>query len=145
MVDRDKIEGLLRHLGQYTAYLQEIVEQDREGFLKDPRSTGSARYYLQVSIETCINIANHIIASERLRAPKDYRDSFQVLNEVDILPDDFTRTMRELAGLRNLLVHLYWDVDDQMVYEGIRSELSDFETFVGYIMAYLDRTNSRSR
>jgi uncharacterized protein YutE (UPF0331/DUF86 family) len=140
MVDRDKIEGLIRHLGQYTAYLQEIVGQDQEQFLGDPRSIGSARYYLQVSIETCINIANHIIATDRLRSPKDYRDSFQVLNEAGILPDDFTGTMRELAGLRNLLVHLYWDVDDQMVYEGIRSELGDFETFVDYIVAYLEQS-----
>ena len=33
------------------------------------------------------------------------------------------------------------DVDDQMLYEGIRSELSDFETFVGYIVAYIDQTS----
>jgi len=72
-----------------------------------------------------------------LRAPKDYRDSFKVLNEAGTLPDDFTQTMREMAGLRNLLVHLYWDVDDEMIYEGIRSELSDFDTFIGHIVAYL--------
>jgi uncharacterized protein YutE (UPF0331/DUF86 family) len=141
MVDRDKMEGLLRHLRQYTAYLREITAQDRQQFLTDPRSIGSTRYYLQVAIESCINIANHIIATERLRAPKDYKDSFLVLNEAGILPDDVTRTMRELAGLRNLLVHLYWDVDDQMLYEGICSELSDFETFVGYIVAYIDQTS----
>jgi uncharacterized protein YutE (UPF0331/DUF86 family) len=46
--------------------------------------------------------------------------------------------MRELAGLRNLLVHLYWEVDDSMVYEGIRSELDDFQAFVRCILAYLD-------
>jgi uncharacterized protein YutE (UPF0331/DUF86 family) len=137
MVDTDKVESLIRHLRQYTAYLEDITEQDRQEFLKDPKSVGSARYYLQVSIETCINIANHIIATKRLRAPKDYRDSFKVLNEAGILPDDFTQTMREMAGLRNLLVHLYWDVDNEMIYEGIRSELRDFDTFVGHIVAYL--------
>jgi uncharacterized protein YutE (UPF0331/DUF86 family) len=139
MVERDKIEGLARHLRKYTTHLREISGQDQADFLQDPRSIGSARYYLQVSIETCINIANHIIAAERLRAPKDYKDSFQVLTEAGILPRDFARTMRELAGLRNLLVHLYWDVDDKMIYEGIRSELDDFETFVGYIVHYMDQ------
>ena len=98
---------------------------------------GSARYYLQVSIETCINIANHIIATERLRAPKDYKDVFNVLAEASILPADFARTMQALAGLRNLLVHLYWEVDDQMIYRGIQAELSDFATFTQHIMAYL--------
>ncbi len=145
MVDRDKIEGLIRHLRQYTSYLRQIRDQDRQEFIKDPRSVGSARYYLQVSIESCINIANHIIATERFRAPKDYKDTFLVLNEAGVLPDDFTRTMRELAGLRNLLVHLYWDVDDEMLYDGIRSQLDDFETFVRFVVAYLDHTTSTER
>lgn len=105
--------------------------------MRDPKSVGSARYYLQVSIETCINIANHIIASERLCTPQDYKDSFAVLNEAGILPDDLTPTMRELAGLRNLLVHVYWDVDDEMIFEGIRAELLDFEAFIGCIVTFI--------
>jgi len=137
MVDRDKIEGLIRHLQEYTGLLREIAQQDRAAFLKDHKSIGSARYYLQVSIETCINIANHIIATERLRAPHDYRDSFTVLNEAGILPPELTQTMRELAGLRNLLVHVYWDVDDGMIFEGIHGELQDFEAFVAHIMTVL--------
>jgi len=137
MVDRDKIVGLIRHLREYTGFLRQIVQQDRTAFLNDPKSIGSTRYYLQVSIETCINIANHIIATERLRAPQDYRDSFAVLSEAGILPDDLTQTMRELAGLRNLLVHVYWDVDDEMIYEGIRAELDDFDTFTGCIVDLL--------
>jgi len=137
MVDRDKMEGLIRHLQEYNGFLRQFAQQDRVAFLEDHRSIGSVRYYLQVSIETCINIANHIIATERFRAPQDYRDSFTVLNEAGILPDDSTQTMRELAGLRNLLVHVYWDVDDEMIYEGIHAELEDFQTFVGHIMAFL--------
>jgi uncharacterized protein YutE (UPF0331/DUF86 family) len=137
VVDRDQIEGLIRHLREYTSFLRQIVQQDRAAFLNDPKSIGSARYYLQVSIETCINIANHIIAAERLRAPQDYRDTFTVLNEASILPDDLTQTMRELAGLRNLLVHVYWDVDDAMIYEGVRAELRDFDAFIACIVALI--------
>lgn len=137
MVDRDKVEGLLRHLRQYTDYLREITALEQVAYLNNPMHIGSARYYLQISIETCINIANHIIATDRLRAPKDYKDVFKVLAEENILPADFARTMQSLAGLRNLLVHLYWEVDDQMVYEGIQAELDDFETFTQYILEYL--------
>lgn len=139
MVDRDKIEGLLRHLQEYTAFLHQIAQQDQAAFLNDPKSIGSARYYLQVSIETYINIANHIIATERLRAPQDYRDTFTVLNEASILPGDLTQTMRELAGLRNLLVHVYCEVDDRMIYEGIRAELADFDAFIGCIVDLLPK------
>jgi uncharacterized protein YutE (UPF0331/DUF86 family) len=137
MVDRDKVEGLIRHLRQYTGYLRDIAKLDREEFLDDPMAIGSARYYLQVSIESCIDIANHIIATERLRAPKDYEDTFKVLNETGIIPDEFTRTMRAMAGLRNLLVHLYWEVDDKMVYDSLSTELDDFETFIFHVMNFI--------
>jgi uncharacterized protein YutE (UPF0331/DUF86 family) len=137
MVDREKIEGLIRRLREYTGYLQEIVRQEPSDFLNDPRSMGSARYYLQVSIETCIGMANHIISTERLRAPKDYRDSFTVLSEAGILSDGLAQTMRELAGLRNLLVHVYWDVDDEAIYEGIQGELDDFEAFVEQVKSFV--------
>ena len=137
MVDPDKVESLIRHLEEYTAYLAEISRGDKENYLNDPMLTGSARYYLQVSIETCINLANHIISTERMRAPRDYKDSFQVLNEAGILSESITNKMKELSGLRNLLVHLYWDVDDQIIYEGIRAELGDFDEFVQHVLAYV--------
>jgi hypothetical protein len=35
----------------------------------------------------------------------------------------------------NLLGHLYWDVNDEMVYDGIRSELGDFETFIEHVIS----------
>jgi uncharacterized protein YutE (UPF0331/DUF86 family) len=62
---------------------------------------------------------------------------FRGIERSRILPDDLTQTMRELAGLRNLLVHVYWDVDDEMIYEGIRAELDDFDTFTGCIVDLL--------
>lgn len=140
MVDRDKVEGLIRHLRQYTGHLREIAKLDRDKFLNDPMAIGSARYYLQVSIESCIDIGNHIIATERLRSPKDYKDTFKVLNETGIIPDDFTPSMQAMAGLRNLLVHLYWEVDDEMIYDSLDTELDDFETFVTHIMRFIEDT-----
>jgi uncharacterized protein YutE (UPF0331/DUF86 family) len=137
MVDPQKLHGMIERLRQYTGYLRRIAQQALAAFLSDPTSTGSARYYLQISVETCINIANHIISSERLRTPRDYRDAFTVLNEAGILPDGLTRRMQALVGLRNLLVHVYWDVDDRVVHEGIRTELGDFEDFVACVMRLL--------
>jgi len=107
-------------------------------------AVGSTRYCFLVSIEARLDFANHIIATQGLRAPRDYKDSFRVLNEAGILPDDFVPTMQALAGLRNLVMHLYWDVDDRMLHDAIGGELADFDTFVGHIIAYLDRVTPSS-
>jgi uncharacterized protein YutE (UPF0331/DUF86 family) len=138
MVDQDKIEGLIRLLRQYTTYLRQLASLTLDEFLEDPHAIGSARYYLTVTVEACLDIAGHLIASEGMRAPRDYKDTFRVLNEAGILPDDLATTMQSLAGLRNLLIHVYWNVDDRMIHESLRSELDDFEAFVAQVMDFLD-------
>lgn len=137
VVNVEKVEGMIRSLRRYRDHLLKLVELRLEEFLADPMKTGGAKYYLQVSIECCLDICNHIISAEQFRAPQDYRDTFKVLNEEGVFPDDFTQTLQDMVGLRNRLVHLYWEVDDAMIHSMIRHELDDFETFVAYILDFL--------
>jgi uncharacterized protein YutE (UPF0331/DUF86 family) len=90
---------------------------------------GSAKYYLQVSIECCLNVANHIIASEKLRAPRDYSDSFMVIQEEKLISSGLGNRLRQMAKFRNRLVHLYGEIEDAYVYEYIKEDLKDIEKF----------------
>jgi len=74
MVDISKVEGMMRNLHRFTGHLEETATLGSDDFLADPMKTGAAKYYLQVSIEACIGIANHIIASEGYRAPGNYKE-----------------------------------------------------------------------
>ena len=142
MVNALKVEGLLRNLATYIGHLRDIARTEREAFLKDAAKIGGAKYYLQISVEACLNIGNHIIASERFRAPKDYRDVFNVLNENGIIPDDFTVTLRQMAGLRNRLVHLYWEVNDEQIYDDLQHHLDDFDKYAQHILDFVKRQTS---
>jgi len=137
MVNPEKLTGILANLKEYRDNLQKLAECDQGDFLRDFTKVGSARYFLQVAIESCINAAHHIIASEGFRAPKDYFDSFVVLNQERILPDEFLPTLRRMVRFRNRLVHLYWEGDDAMVYNILQTDLSNLETFAEYIVAFM--------
>jgi uncharacterized protein YutE (UPF0331/DUF86 family) len=143
MVNAPKVEGLLRNLATYVGYLHKLALTERATFLGDSDKIGAAKYYLQVAIEVCIDLANHIISTERYRAPKDYRDVFTVLNENGLLPDDFTLTIRQMAGLRNLLVHLYWEVDDAQIYTDLQDHLDDFDRYAQYILDFVKRPSAQ--
>lgn len=142
MVNPEKLEKLIRSLRRYTGYLRQLAQEPAEEFVNDPLRIGSAKYYLQVSIECCLDIANHIIASEQFRPPQDYRDSFKVLHEQGIIPDDFTTTLQDMTSFRNRLVHLYSEVEDRQIYRVLTSELGDFDRFLEYV---LDFTSSGSQ
>lgn len=139
MVNEEKVEGLLHNLERYTGHLHTLVALGRDEFLADPIRVGAAKYYRQVSIECCLDLASHLIAAERFRAPQDYADVFKVLNEEGILPDEFSTRLQQMARFRNLLVHLYAETDDAQIYESLEADLGDFETFVSYLLAFLEK------
>ena len=129
MVSIEKISQKFIQLENYLGLLKEISKESEEAFLKNQIIIGSAKYYLQVSIECCLDVANHIIASERLRAPNDYADSFTVLEEKGIFHQQLGQRLRQMAKFRNRLVHLYGDIDDKYVYEFLKTDVEDIRKF----------------
>lgn len=91
---------------------------------------------LQVAIQSCIDIGNHIIAVAGLRAPNDYGDIFRILAENGIMEHNLAETFVKMAGFRNVLVHMYARVDLKRVYQALK-QLSDFEAFAKSIAAWL--------
>lgn len=137
MVNIAKVEGLIRNLRRFTGYLAEIATVAPADFLADPVKIGAAKYYLQVSVEACIDIANHIISSELYRPPRNYKDAFTVLGENGVIPQELVPTMQAMAGFRNLLVHLYWEVDDKQVHDFLTTQLGDFDRFVAHVLNFM--------
>ena len=129
MVSVEKISRKFIQLDEYMGLLDEISKVPEKVFLKDKILIGSAKYYLQISIECCLDVANHIIASERYRAPKDYADSFAVLEEKGIVQQQLGQNLRQMTKFRNRLVHLYGEIDDKFVYEFIKTDVEDIRTF----------------
>lgn len=134
MVSTEKIVRKFAALDDYLAVLRKQAIMPVEDIIRDKIFIGSMRYYLQICVESCLDVANHIIASERYRAPKDYADSFTVLEENGILAADLAGRLRQMAKFRNRLVHLYGEIDDRKVYFIIKEDLGDIELFRTSVM-----------
>ena len=134
MVSLEKIIQKFQQLDEFLRLLKKISKTPINSFLKDKLMIGSAKYYLQVSIECCLDVANHIIASEHFRAPKDYADSFMIIEEEGLISGDQGQRLRQMAKFRNRLVHLYGEIDNAYVYEFIKKDLKDIEEFKSIII-----------
>jgi len=134
MVSIEKISRKLIQIDEYLGIIDEIAKVPENDFLKDKILIGSAKYYLQISIECCLDVANHIIAAERYRAPKDYADSFAVLEEKGLFQQQLGHNLRQMTKFRNRLVHLYGEIDDKFVYEFIKTDVEDIRKFRKIIM-----------
>jgi uncharacterized protein YutE (UPF0331/DUF86 family) len=143
MVDPDTLASILGNLRGHLRKLAILAELPEEVFLRDFTKVESAKHLLQVSIECCLDIAHHIVADKGYRTPTDYYDTFVVLYENGILPEAFIPTLRQMVSFRNRLVHLYWDIDDAMVYRILQENLGDFETYIGYILDFIQPEASK--
>jgi len=137
MVDKPKVDQMLGNLRKYHGELEELGRIPREDFLADKHKIASAKYNFVIAIECCIDVANHVIASENYRFPRDNADSFAVLVGEGILAASMQDSLRNMARFRNRLVHLYWEVDDVLVHEYLRTRLSDLSAFAATIAQFL--------
>lgn len=128
--DRERITRLMAGVENALQSLHELGEFDEEEFLKNRHYISSAKYNLLVAIEACIDIAYHLISRNKLRLPKDYADSFKVLEENGIIDGQLAHRLILMARFRNRLVHIYWDVDDKMIYRIITENVRDIEDFL---------------
>lgn len=121
----------------YVEILKKMQGVPLKELKSEPIKYAGIKYYFQISIECCIDIEAHLISRLGLRRFEGYKELFTILGEADIIPNDFVPTLREMAGFRNMLVHLYWEVDVDKVYEILNKNLQDFEKFAAYIAKFL--------
>jgi len=88
-------------------------------------------------IETCADIANHIISDAGMRVPTGYSDTFKVLFENNFMDKELFLIMEKMAKFRNIIVHQYEEVDAEIVITILKKHLPDFERFKETVLAYL--------
>ena len=140
MVNFQKIEKQLQMLKKFVAILKQLRLLNPVEFVDDPRNYGSAERFLQLAIETTLNIGNHLISTHNFEAPQDYSDIFLILGKHNVLPKDFADELTNMARFRNRLVHVYWEVDVDRVYNIIQTNLGDFEKFTRYVLEFIEQT-----
>jgi uncharacterized protein YutE (UPF0331/DUF86 family) len=133
---------LLRNLAELENYLGQIKEYDDivvEQYVRDWKTQRIVERTLQMMIETCVDIAGHIISDKRYRVPKSYGETFRVLREENVLGDGLCEPMEKMAEFRNIVVHSYDKVDAEIVVNILRNHLDDFLHYRNAILAFLKR------
>ncbi len=90
-----------------------------------------------MAIETCVDIAGHVIAERRLRVPGTYAEVFEVLGDAGLLPADLRDLMVKMVGFRNVIVHEYARTDPALVVGILREHLVDFTRFRAAVLAWI--------
>ena len=139
MVNRVLLERILADIKTNVKDLRDANDITWDLYRTDVRARRFVERTLHITIEGCIDAAQHIISDGEMREPTSYRDTFAVLTENKILsPEDLSR-LENIASFRNLLVHYYEKIDNEIVYGIFRNNLSEFDLFVDRIVSFLGK------
>ena len=137
MVDKLLIGRKLAEIETYLNQVREFSKISVAVYKSDWKTQRIIERTLQILIEVCIDIANHIISDKRMRLPTGYADTFQVLMENKVIGKDLFRSMDKMARFRNVVVHQYEKIDPGIVVSILRKNLGDFENYRKAITRYL--------
>ncbi len=138
-LDKESIESKVARIRKNLRELKKFSQLPYKDYVKDFHNTATAERFLQVSIEAMLDIGSHIIAEEGLGEPIEYRNVFAILLQAKILPPSMEKSLMDMVGLRNRIVHLYEDIDHKMIHRFLKKELPDFNLFIETITRYLKK------
>lgn len=99
-----------------------------------------AEHNLRYAIEATFDIAGHILSRIPGAKADEYKQMALELGRQSIVPFEFSENkLKEIAGYRNRLTHLYFEITGQEMYDIINNALDDFREFEEYIKKYLKK------
>ena len=138
MKSSDTIFRKLSFMKRYVDYLKSLDPKTLDLEYNYEKRSAVERNF-QLAIESAIDIGEIIISEEGFERPADYKSVFLILGKHSILPKGFAEKFASAAGFRNVLVHMYDEVDLGILEEYLTEKLGDFEEFAGYVLEYIEK------
>lgn len=129
MVDPVRLARLLQRLGEQLALLRARAADDRASLRTDEARLSGTKYRFITAIEAVLDIAHHLLASELWGPAEDSAGAIRALSRHGVIDDDLAECLARATGFRNVLVHGYAEVDDDLVVARL-DDLDDFGDFI---------------
>lgn len=134
-----RILAHLRELDESQKDWQRYQSIPLEDLKKDRDKRNMVLHAMLVSIQAAIDIATSLIAKEGLGKPTTYRETFEILGQAGLISEDLAEELSDLAGFRNVLVHIYWQLDLDQVYGVLQNDLKTLKSFLQEVKRLLDQ------
>jgi uncharacterized protein YutE (UPF0331/DUF86 family) len=132
-VDPTRVLRLLRALTDEVAVLEREAGASAER-RQDPLWLRGVKFSFVVAVEAAVDIAQHICAASGWGPPADNGHAMRLLGEHGVVDPRLAGRMAQSVGFRNVLVHDYARVDDDLVVRRL-DDLSDLRSFARAVSA----------
>lgn len=127
-----EIDRIVQELAQYQTTTLATLERDL-----------SRRWIIErgliAAAALVLDIADHILTEEFSTYTASYEESLKALQTHQVISPALYQQIKGLGGFRNILVHLYQEIDLEQVIESYYKALVVFPKFAQEIVLWLER------
>lgn len=138
MVDPVRLARLLQRLGEQLAILRTRAAEDRLALRRDEARLSGTKYRFITAVEAVLDVAHHLLASELWGPAEDSADAVRLLACHGVIDAQLADRLARATGFRNVLVHGYTEVDDDLVVASL-DDLDDLATFTDRVQRWASR------
>jgi uncharacterized protein YutE (UPF0331/DUF86 family) len=137
LVDGESQLARLQQLERLIDQLERVQTRGEAAYLADEDLRMMSERRLELAIQICIDIGAHLVSELSTPPPSDYAGIFKSLADAGHLERGLGERLSAAARQRNLLIHLYLDIDHRRVFASLR-HLDDLRAFAGVVQRIID-------
>lgn len=140
MLKMDQKQRLLSKIDDISKYLEELHTIDTSSLDEYKSSVEKRRAcerLLQILIEAVIDISYLLYKYKDMGIPKDEDSVIEDLYKNKVIDKEIKDLIMKLKAFRNILVHKYGIVDDELVFENLTENIGDFDKLKKYFLDLL--------
>lgn len=126
---------LLRKLTYLRKLLDDLAPYKNASFAQVEAEHYKLERLLELMVMAATDILNHLLA-ERGQTAVSYKSAFQLAAKEGMIPAELSNRLQNAASMRNVLVHLYEEIDYEILHQSIPTALEDFAQFVAIFANY---------
>ena len=97
--------------------------------LEDYRRNDAIVLNLQRACESVTDIAMYVISTRKLGIPQTKKEAFDLLKNANLISDELCKKMKGMVGFRNIAIHEYKQIDEEILQDVIENHLKDLTDF----------------
>ena len=142
MTDRDVVAAKLAELEDRLTRVRANVRGSVSELSSDRDASDLVAFNLMLAVQTCLDVASHIIADEKWPLAASLAESFHRLAERGVISDSTDVALGRAASFRNVVAHGYGRVVADLLFAAATDGVRDLERFAHEIAAWMARTDS---
>lgn len=138
MADERIVSKKLEQVEQYHGELRAKQRSlSRDIFLTNVTEQRAVERMFENVIQATADLAKHIASSDFDYQGDESKEAIRVLHHEDVIDEATVDTLIAAVGFRNVLAHEYGDVDYDIVFDILQSELDVYNQFSQQIARWL--------